>query len=363
MNTSQDAILSAIAQHSAYAYRLSSGEVNKLITLFDKQSNAMVKELQSLLNELSDAEKVALSGGQYTTPLLKDIRELFNNWQSTLATTLPEAFAVSATALAVHEANFASKLIGKKAEVDGAKLYAKAKKLPVVGGALVDALFDSIKDNARTRVENAIREGLSNGWTNQEIALKIKGRKALNYQDGILQQSRSDIDRIVRTTRSHVANVTYNDTYKALGVETLIVCATLDGRTCMRCASLDGQEFDIDDPKKPNFPEHPHSRTVYMPKIDDMGGQRPYVLDKRKVKDIPKGQRDGLIGQTDGKTKFKDLLEKNDSFAQEWLGDKRYKLFKEGGYKIDKFLDPLGRKYSLAELEILDKKTFKELGL
>ena len=114
MNTTQDAILSAIAQHSAYSYRLSSGEVNKLITLFNQQSNEMTKELQSLLNELSDAERVALSGGQYTTPLLKEIQGLFATWQSSLAVALPEAFAVSATALAVHEATFAAKLVGEK---------------------------------------------------------------------------------------------------------------------------------------------------------------------------------------------------------------------------------------------------------
>ena len=69
MNTSQDAILSAIAQHAAYSYRLSSGEVSKLISLFNGESNAMVSKLRDLLDELSDAERVALSGGQYTTPL------------------------------------------------------------------------------------------------------------------------------------------------------------------------------------------------------------------------------------------------------------------------------------------------------
>lgn len=104
MNTTQDAILSAIAQHAAYSYRLSSGEVNKLISLFNGESNAMVSKLRDLLDELSDAERVALSGGQYTTPLLQEIRGIFATWQSTLATVLPEAFAVSATALAVHEA-------------------------------------------------------------------------------------------------------------------------------------------------------------------------------------------------------------------------------------------------------------------
>lgn len=363
MKTSQDAILSAIAQHSAYSYRLSSGEVARLIALFDKQTGPMLKELRDLLDELSDAERTALSSGQYTTQLLKDIRDLFNTWQATLAASLPEAFAVSATALAVHEASFAAKLLGKKIESNGERLFKKAKKLPVTGGALVDELFAKIKDDARSRVESVVREGIASGWTNQEISLKIRGRKSLNYQDGILQQSRSDIDRVVRTTRSHVSNVAYNDTYKALGVEKLIVCSTLDGRTCIRCASLDGREYDIDDPKKPNFPEHPHSRTIYMPKVAEITGNRPYVLAKEKIKDIPKDQREDIVGQVKAGTKFKDLLESNDSFAREWLGEKRYKLFKEGGYEINKFLDPLGRKYSLAELRMLDKKTFEDLGI
>ena len=53
----------------------------------------------------------------------------------------------------------------------------------------------------------------------------------------------------------------------------------------------------------------------------------------------------------------------DDFFQREWLGEKRYKLFKEGHYSIDKFVDPLGRQYTLAELRILDEKTFKNLGI
>jgi SPP1 gp7 family putative phage head morphogenesis protein len=363
MNTSQDAILSALAQHSAYSYRLSSTEVNKLIKLFNDESNAMLSQLRELLDDLSDAERVALSGGKYTTPALKEIRDVLSDWQATLALQLPETFAVSATALAVHEANYVAKLVGEKITPNGEKLFKNAKSTPVTGGALLDEMFAKIKDDVRVRVEYAIRQGIADGQTNQQIVQRIKGKKALNYQDGILQQSRSDIDRVVRTARSHVANVTYEDTYHALGVKKLIVCATLDGRTCIRCASLDGQEFDINDPKKPNFPEHPHSRTIYIPKVDNVSGNRPYVLAKEKVKDIPKDQRKGIIGQVGSKTKFKDLLESNDSFAREWLGASRYKLYKDGNYSIDKFVDPIGRQYTLKELKALDEKTFNELGL
>lgn len=366
MNTSQDAILSAIAQHSAYSYRLSSGEVNKLITLFDKQSSEMVKELQNLLNELSDAERVALSGGQYTTPLLKDVRELFATWQSTLSTALPEAFAVSATALAVHEAAFAAKIVGESIRPNGEKLYKAAKKIPVVGGALLDELFDKIKDDARLRVEYAIRQGISDGQTNQQIVQRIKGKKAFDYQDGILQQSKSDIDRVVRTARSHVANTAYMDTYKALGFTHVKFVATLDGRVSKTCASLDQSMWEIESPKIRRPPLHPHCRSVLVGVDADgnLAGKRPFVMDERKVKDIPKDQRDGIIGQLDANTSFKQFFDKADGFFQkEWLGEKRYKLFKDGNYSIDKFVDPLGRQYSLAELKILDEKTFEDLGL
>ena len=365
MSTTQDAILSAIAQHAAYSYRLSSGEVNKLITLFNQQSSEMTKELQSLLNELSDVERVALSEGQYTTPLLKEIQGLFAAWQSTLATALPEAFAVSATALAVHEAVFAAKLVSESIKPNGEKLYKAAKKIPVVGGALVDELFDKIKDDVRLRVEYAIRQGITDGWTNQQIVQRIKGKKALNYQDGILQQSRSDIERVVRTSRSHVANTAYMDTYKAVGFTHVKFVSTLDGRTSKICMSHSDDVYPIDS-AHPRPPLHYNCRSVLIGVDADgkLSGKRPFVMDERKVKDIPKDERSGLIGQLDANTSFKQFFDKADDFFQkEWLGEKRYKLYKEGNYSIDKFVDPLGRQYSLAELRVLDEKTFEDLGL
>ena len=87
------------------------------------------------------------------------------------------------------------------------------------------------------------------------------------------------------------------------------------------------------------------------------------MLDKRKVKDIPNDQREGIIGQVSADTSFKDMLKNNDGFAKEWLGPARYKLYKEGNYSIDKFVDPQGAMYTLDELKALDAKTFKELGL
>ncbi|ENW81308.1 hypothetical protein F909_02599 [Acinetobacter sp. ANC 3929] len=360
-------LIEVLTQHQAYLYRVSSQSVNELTRLFNSESLLMLSKLRDLLDELNESEKIALAGGQYTTKNLKEIRDLISQWFASISTSLPEAFAVSATALAVYEANYTAKLYGGKIKKpNGNKLYSSARKRPLVGGALVDDLLLKITESARQKVEYAIRDGISSGKTNQEIIQRIRGTKRQNYEDGILTTSKADIERIVRTVRSHVANQAYQDSFNQLGFEYMKLVATLDGRTSNLCASLDGTVWAINDPTKRVPPLHPNCRSILVPVDKDglLAGQRPFVMDERKVKDIPKDERDQLIGQMDANTTFKEFFKKTDNFFQkEWLGPKRYKLYKEGKFDFDKFFDPEGQLYTLEHLRKLDGLKFKELGI
>ncbi|WDZ49984.1 minor capsid protein [Acinetobacter vivianii] len=360
-------LIEVLTQHQAYLYRVSSQSVNELTRLFNSESDQMLSKLRDLLDELNDAEKVALAGGQYTTNNLKEIRDLISQWFTSLSTSIPEVFAVSATALAVYEAKYTAKLYGGKIKKPkGNKLYSSAKKTPLIGGALVDELLSKIATSARQKVEYAIRDGISSGKTNQEIIQRIRGTKRQNYDDGILNTSKSDIERTVRTVRSHVANQAYLDSFKQLGFEYVKLVATLDGRTTKLCAFLDGKVWKIGDPEIRIPPLHPNCRSILVP-VDKDGlliGERPFVMDERKVKDIPKDEREQLIGQIDANTKFKEFFNKTDDFFQkEWLGPKRFKLYKEGKFDFDKFFDPEGELYTLEHLRKLDGLKFKELGI
>jgi len=151
---SQQALLDALVSHQAYLYRLSSTEINNLLTQFDSLSIEMLSKLRDLLDDLSDAEKTALMAGQYTTPALKEVRTLVQTWQASVASGLLESFTVSATALAVYEATYQSKtLANRKIEPNGKTLFNKAKKTPLSGGVLLDYLFEKIADDAKVRVE------------------------------------------------------------------------------------------------------------------------------------------------------------------------------------------------------------------
>ena len=230
-------------------------------------------------------------------------------------------------------------------------------------------LFRSVSQS-RYLHEYAIRDGINQGQTNQEIITRIRGRRTkvgnqYAYVGGIWDATKVEIERTVRTARSHVANVAYDDTWKALGFTHVKFVSTLDGRTSKTCSVLDQSVYEIDKPH-PRPPLHYNCRSVLVGVDADgnLAGKRPFVMDERRVRDIPKDQRDGIIGQLDANTSFKQFFDQADEFFQkEWLGPSRYKLYKEGKYSIDKFVDPQGAMYTLDELKALDAKTFRELGL
>lgn len=363
MSSKDKTLIEVLTQHQAYLYRASSQSVNELLIIFNAESALMLAKLRDLLDELNDSEKLALAGGQYTTTNLKEIRDLISQWFAAISTSLPEAFAVSATALAVYEANYTAKLYGGKIrKPNGEKLYSAAKKTPLVGGALVDDLLSKIAETARQKVEYAIRDGISSGKTNQEIVQRIRGTKRLNFEDGLLRTSKSDIDRTVRTVRSHVANQAYLSSFNQIGFEYVRLVATLDGRTSKLCASLDGSVWEINDPAKRVPPLHPNCRSILVPVEKDgrLVGERPFVMDERRVKDIPKDERSQLIGQLDANTTFKEFFKKTDDFFQkEWLGPKRFKLYKDGKFDFEKFFDPEGKLYTLEHLRSLDDRNLR----
>jgi hypothetical protein len=65
-----------------------------------------------------------------------------------------------------------------------------------------------------------------------------------------------------------------------------------------------------------------------------------------------------------GTTYSKWLNSQPAGFQKEILGDKRYKLFKKGKLKLDKFSDPkTGRIYTLEDLERKEKAAWTKAGL
>lgn len=361
----EQAILDALNQHNSYLQRLSSTSVNEILKSFDALSIQALNKLRDLLDDLNEAEKNSLASAKYSTSSLKEIQGVLAGWQQSISTVLPEILDISMIALASYESAYIYKLAGKKVpKINGADLLKKSKKTPYAGGQLLDYIFPTVAESIRKKAEYVIRDGVNLGQTNQQIIQRIKGTKKLNYADGLLNQSRNAIDAEVRTARAHLSNDVYLQTWLALGFEYTRDVATLDGRTSLGCAVKDGRVQLVGvGHQKP--PYHRRCRTVQVgcEKDGTLEGLRPFVADKRSVKNIPKDQRDGKIGQVDANTTYKDWFNRQDeAFQKEWLGPVKYKLYKEGGFPIDKFVDPLsGQKFTLDELRKLDEKGFESV--
>lgn len=363
-------MLDALIQHQANAYRASTALVNEMNKQFATESNAFVSSVRDILDELTEAEKRALTAGKYNTDRLKDFKEAFDAWYASISLGLPEFFLTSAAAYVAVESGFIAKIYDGEADINADNVVSRFKTTPIASGALFDELFKDLAQSTRNQALYAIREGINSGLTNQEIIAQLRGKRTkvgdkYEYVGGIVEQTKDKIEANVRTARSALANVAYEDTYSALGYEYVKFISTLDGRTTLICSSLSNNVYKMSEPH-PTPPLHFRCRSILVcvNKDGNIAGKRPFVASDKPVSKIPKDQREGIIGQVDANVGFKEWFARQDSsFQEKWLGKKRYQLYKSGGYSIEKFIDPLGEKYTLDELRELDEALFKKLGI
>jgi SPP1 gp7 family putative phage head morphogenesis protein len=127
------------------------------------------------------------------------------------------------------------------------------------GDPLIEPYMRDWSRKETARVTSAIQQGFYQGQTNAEIVRSIRGTKALNYRDGVLDISNRSAFTIVRTSVQHAASQARQATMKANSdlIKGYKWVSTLDSRTSDQCASLDGRRFDIGEGPLP--PIHPNA--------------------------------------------------------------------------------------------------------
>lgn len=364
----QALLLEALIRHDTYLYRLSTSVVNETQAAFKLSSDKMLRQLSEQLDNLSASELTALSRGKYRTKGLKAVRDTLTDWTKTSGQDMVGIFRKRAESLAGAEAGYMADLFDNliedapKVAVEAAALYATAAGTAVTGN-FVEEMLEGISVAARRRIDSTIRQGITDGQTNSEIVKAIRGTNALKNKDGVLITSVNSINAIVRTSINHVSTTAYMETYEQLGVEKVRFEATLDFRTSTACAALSGTEYKVTD-SFPRPPIHLGCRSRIVPVMASLSlGKRPYSKTFKPISQIPKGERPaGMVGQVSADTTYKQWFATQDEkYQREWLGASRFKLYSEGNYSIDRFVDPLGRELTLDELRLKDRETFKRL--
>ena len=247
-------------------------------------------------------------------------------------------FAIGLSGIAQLTQEQELEALGKFIDLRGTKLAKFTKidlqrailKRPLsVNGDLLASWQKDFTQIESKRVSDVIRLAWSQGETNQQAVRHIIGTKANGYKDGILNTSRRNASTVVRTSVQHVASSARMEIWQknskvVRGYEWL---STLDRKTSSQCKSLDGRKFEFG--KGPIPPIHPNCRSTTVP----VTNPKYDFLDEGAT-------RSAEFGPVSAKDNYYDWLKKQDrQTVVDALGEKRAKLFLDGGLSPARFRD------------------------
>jgi SPP1 gp7 family putative phage head morphogenesis protein len=223
-----------------------------------------------------------------------------------------------------------------------------------VRGKIMKDWFSDLGAGLRDKIVQQINIGMVEGQSVDQIVRRIRGTKAANFSDGILEAGRRDIESIVRTSVATVNGQVRSETYQSNDdiIKGEYIDATLDARTCVICAALDRKEFDIG--KGPQTPIHWNCRCNRLPVLKSWK-----ELDIN-LKEAPAGTRASMDGQVPESLTYGNWLKQQpDSVQEEVLGIGKAEMFQRGEVSIDRFIDARNRPLTLNQLTRLEDRLIK----
>ena len=390
-----------IADHQARLQVIGSNwgeEINNALDATEKKFLAeLTKKLKNF--DFSANTKKTLDQLEKITKKLAEIREK-------ALLDAREEIERQAHELAENEAKWGKKVTKELSDKDDAKklkdpsetMLGRVVSYSLSNGKTLNQWFENIAESDFFRLQSFIQNGFSSGMTIQEMISGIIGTAEGNYLDGIFNTTRNEAENIARTLCNGIANSAKLAFYQAnddviTGVEIL---STLDGRTCPICASLDRKRYKLGE-SHPSLPLHNRCRCVLLPvtpasdfadeqrpmanadfmaeakrnysakypdkKFDDLATSTKKKYYYKAMREYEERTGKPAYTQSDGAVSFRDYFNEHMTEQQrkDWLGPERYKLWKKGGLKLDKFIPPYPQKrMTVEELKKLDKASFEK---
>lgn len=224
-------------------------------------------------------------------------------------------------------------------------------------GGLLNEWIEGMAFGRFQRLRSAIRTGISIGENTDQIVRRIRGRRANNYRDGVLDISTRSANRVVSTFYNHVANrakLTLFDNNKDI-IQFVVWTAVLDDVTCNQCAALDGEQYSLEDAavieeSAGGPPLHPNCRCVLSPVI---GTLDDFDIDPSEV---TPAMRQLVDGSKPEKLTYQQWLKDQGKETQDdILGREKAMMFRRG-MSVKKFVDNSGRRLTLHELRRIEAR-------
>lgn len=215
-------------------------------------------------------------------------------------------------------------------------------------------------EKTRFQFAAAVRQGLTNNETNQQIIRRIVGNEEM---PGVMQIARRDAASLVQTSVQTVANDARRATFQANDdvIKGLRQVSTLDGHTSLTCVSYSGAEWNLEyEPINGNTlpfnggcPRHFNCRSVEVPITKTF---RELGVD---IDEAPVSTRASSAGQIDANTTFRDFLQRQGpAYQDKVLGEGRAQLWRDGKITLRDLVNGEGNPVTLATLREVASERF-----
>jgi len=230
------------------------------------------------------------------------------------------------------------------------QLAAIVSKTPITVGTdgklLLEEIFSELASGKENHIRQAIRLGMVENETTDQMIRRLVGTKKSQYTDGIIEKDRRAAEAMVRTTVNHTNNEAANLVYKRNQsvIKGLQWHSTLDSRTTPICQARDGKVYPMYTKTRP--PAHIRCRSFMIPVL------KSFKELGINAKEFPASTRASMDGQVPEATTYESWLKsKPAEFQQEVLGKERAKLFSEGKYDLSQFINDKGTYIALKDLQ------------
>ena len=355
MATANEKLQIAAIDHSFDGIRYQNQVVYKVIALLNRTDKDLFIQLTAALQQLPVS--------QFTVERLDSLLASVRQINAVAYQKIRHELSAELAELVAYEQGYQHQLFQNTlpvtfevAAVPVAHVVSSAMARPFQGWLLSEWMA-GLEAEKSAKIRDAIRIGYVEGQTIPEMVTRLRGTKAKQYQDGILEITRRNAETIVRTAVSHTANHTRQKFYEANDdlVKGVKWVATLDSRTTPVCQSRDGKVYPVDSGPRP--PAHFGCRSSTTPVLKSF---RELGID---LKEFPEGTRASLDGQVPANVTYNEWLKGKDAKFQDGvLGPTRGKLFREG-MPVDRFVNKAGDRLTLDELRKRDAEYFMKAGL
>jgi hypothetical protein len=192
--------------------------------------------------------------------------------------------------------------------------------------------------------KQAIRHGMVEGQTIEEMVRRLVGTRANKFMDGIIERNRRAAEAMVRTIVLHTSNRAADMVY-AKNQDLIKGCQrleTLDRRTCIYCMKMDKIMLPVEGGPRP--PSHINCRGFVTPVL------KSWKELGVSIDEMTGGTRASMDGQVPKDLTYPQWLREHPENAEAVLGKARAKLFLDGTVSIDSFTNDRGRVIRLDEL-------------